>query len=278
LTLEMDGALHVALLACGALAALAWLLSIATREYSWVDRVWSIAPPCYVWWFAYSSAWDARVVLMAALATAWGARLTFNFARKGGYAPGGEDYRWKELRSSMSAARFQLMNFFFVAGIQDAIILGFTLPAWMAARHAGAPLGPLDFVATALFLVLLAGETIADQQQWRFHVEKARKEAAGEPLESEFLRTGLFRWSRHPNFFCEQAIWWAFYLFSIAAGAGALNVTVAGAIVLTALFQGSTRFTEKITLRKYPGYAEYQRTTSRLWPLPPKGPAAPVAR
>ena len=82
--------------------------------------------------------------------------------------------------------------------------------------------------------------------------------------ESGFLTTGLFRYSRHPNFFCEQAMWWVYYVFSVAAGAGVLNWTIAGAASLTLLFQGSTWITEKITLRKYPAYARYQKTTSRL--------------
>lgn len=268
MVLELDHALRVALLACAGLAGLVWLLSVVTREYSWVDRAWSLAPPGYAWWFAYASGWSARPTIMAALATAWGARLTYNFARKGGYAKGGEDYRWKALRERMSPALFQVFNVFFIASFQNAILLAITLPTWAAARST-APLGALDAVAALAFLGFLALESAADEQQWRFHVDKAARKARGEPLESEFLQKGLFRWSRHPNFFAEQALWWAYYVFAIAAGAGPLNVTVAGAFVLTALFQGSTTFTEKLTLAKYPAYADYQRRTSRLLPLPP---------
>ena len=267
----MDHALAVALVACGSFAALAWALSVATHEHSWVDRLWSIAPVLYAWWFAREASWDARVVLMAALATAWGARLTFNYARKGGYARGGEDYRWRVLKSRMSPSLFHVFNLVFVACVQNAIVLGMTLPAWAAMRRAGTPLGALDALSAAAFLVFLAGETIADEQQWRFHQDKAARRARGEAVDSEFLTTGLFRYSRHPNFFCEQALWWAFYSFSLAAGAGWLNLTIGGVIALTGLFQGSTKFTESITLAKYPRYVEYQRRTSRLVPMPPRG-------
>ncbi len=270
MTFDVDTALQRALFGCSAIAGAAWLLSVITREYSWVDRIWSIAPVGYVAWFAYSSGWDTRVVLMAVLAFVWGARLTFNFARKGGYARGGEDYRWRVLRSRMHPALFQVFNVVFIAGIQNLIILAFTLPAWQAARLRGTPLGPLDGVAALLFLALVLCETIADQQQWRFHLEKEEKRKRGETIDPPFLTRGLFRLSRHPNFFCEQALWWAFYLFSIAAGAGVVNVALVGAIALTGLFQGSTNFTESITLAKYPSYADYQRRTSRLLPLPPK--------
>ena len=124
-----------------------------------------------------------------------------------------------------------------------------------------------------LFAAFLAGEFIADQQQWNFH---QAKKAAGGRLEPGFVTTGLFGYSRHPNFFFEQAQWWAFYAIGAAAAAasglgiwgGVVNWTILGAGLLTLLFIGSTIFTESITSSKYPAYAEYQRTTSMLVPLP----------
>ena len=112
---------------------------------------------------------------------------------------------------------------------------------------------------------------MADEQQWRFQSEKKRRRAAGLPVEQEFLTSGLFAWSRHPNFFCEQAMWWSFGLFAVSAGGAWLGVHFVGAALLSLLFLGSTRFTEALTLAKYPSYAEYQRTTSRLLPWPPQG-------
>ncbi len=255
--------LAVAVVACAALAALCWLLSLLTREYSWVDRVWSLAPVGYVAWFAAQTGFrDPRLVLMTVLAALWGARLTFNFARKGGYARGGEDYRWAVLRGMMSPALFQAFNLLFIAAYQNALLLLISLPAWAALREPAAPLGALDLAAAAAFLLLLVGETVADQQQWAFQQAKRRGGAAG----PGFVTTGLFRWSRHPNFFCEQGQWWCFYLFSVAAGAGWVNLSLAGPVLLTLLFLGSTSFTESITSARYPAYREYQRRTSRLVP------------
>lgn len=262
--------LTACLVVCGVITAATWLLSVITREYSWVDRIWSVAPPVYAWIYA---AWtgfsDGRLVLMAALATAWGARLTFNYARKGGYAPGGEDYRWAVIRERIGPVAFQVFNATFISPYQNALILLFTLPVHMA-WQAQAPLGPVDALCAAAFLGFLALETAADEQQWRFHQRKAAARARGEAVDPPFLTTGLFRYSRHPNFFAEQAQWWCFYGFSVAAGAGLVNWTIAGAILLTLLFQGSTAFTEWITAAKYPAYTAYQRTTSRLIPLPPR--------
>ncbi len=256
--------LAVAVVACAALAALCWSLSLWTREYSWVDRVWSLAPVGYVAWFAAQTGFtDPRLVLMTLLAAAWGARLTFNFARKGGYARGGEDYRWAVLRGMMRPALFQAFNLVFIAAYQNALLLLISLPAWAALREPPAPLGALDLAATIAFVLLLVGETVADQQQWDFQQAKRRGAASG------FVTTGLFRFSRHPNFFCEQGQWWCFYVFSIAAGAGAINVSLVGPVLLTLLFLGSTRFTESITLARYPAYRAYQRRTSRLLPWLP---------
>jgi steroid 5-alpha reductase family enzyme len=263
-------ALETALIAAAVVAGTCWILSLITGDVSWVDRIWSLAPVGYVAWFASQARFaDVRLDLMLLLVTAWGLRLTYNFARKGGYSRGGEDYRWAVLRQRLGPLGFQLFNATFIAPFQNAIILGFTLPAWAALEHP-APLAPTDYLATALFSLFLVGETVADEQQWRFHQDKAQRRASQQEIAEPFLTAGLFRFSRHPNFFCEMAMWWSFYLFSVA-GAGWLNPTIAGVIVLTLLFQGSTQMTEKITSGKYPSYAGYQRTTSRLIPWFPRG-------
>lgn len=239
-----------------------------TREYSWVDRIWSLVPIAYAGWFAYASGGKPRVLLMLALVALWGARLTFNFARKGGYARGGEDYRWAILRGRMSPLAYQAFNVLFIAGYQNVLLLLISLPIWWASRS-DAPIGPADAILAVLHLALLAGETIADQQQWAFHQDKASRLARGEAVYPPFLTTGLWRYSRHPNFFCEQAQWWVLYGFTVAAGMGVVNPTIVGPILLTALFVGSTVFTEQISASKYPSYQEYRKRTSMLVPMPP---------
>jgi steroid 5-alpha reductase family enzyme len=169
----------------------------------------------------------------------------------------------------MSPAAFRLFTLLFITLFQNLILLMITLPALTALENRGAPFGALDAVATALFLVFLVGETIADQQQWAFHRRKKAELAAGREPDRRFLTTGLFRYSRHPNFFFEQTQWWSIALFGVAA-AGALPWTVAGALLLSALFVGSTMFTEGITRSKYPDYAGYQATTSAVVPWFPR--------
>ncbi|QAY74195.1 DUF1295 domain-containing protein [Agromyces protaetiae] len=254
------------LILCAVIAAATWITSVVTNEHSWVDRIWSIAPVAYAWILAAGGGLEPRLVLMAALVTLWGIRLTFNFARKGGYRPGaGEDYRWAVLRGRMPRPAFEVFNLLFIAGFQNALILAFCLPLWTASEGSR-PLGGWDILLAAVFVAFLAGETIADQQQWEFHRWKAAERAAGRVPEPGFVQTGLWRFSRHPNFFFEQAQWWVFYGFAVTATGVWLHWTLVGAVALSGLFIGSTIFTESLTRAKYADYDAYRKRTSMLVP------------
>jgi steroid 5-alpha reductase family enzyme len=249
---------------------LTWGLSLATHEYSWVDRGWSLIPIAYVAVFAGAAGFaDARLDVMLTLVALWGARLTFNFARKGGYRPGGEDYRWGILRGRLPGWRFGLFNLFFITIYQNVLLLLICLPAGLALSHQGG-FGAADIVATVAFLAFLAGETVADQQQWDFQTWKAAELRAGREPARHFLHSGLFAWSRHPNFFFEQAQWWVVYAFGAIAAGSVLHWAVVGPVLLTLLFVGSTRFTESISRSRYPEYADYQRQVSAVVPWPPR--------
>jgi len=246
---------------------LTWALSIPTKDTSWVDRIWSVVPIVYAWVFASGAGFaDMRLNVIAALITLWGARLTFNFARKGGYAPGGEDYRWEILRARMKPWQYQVFNILFIVIAQNVILFLITLPMNELLANP-APFSGVDAALALLFLALLTLETVADQQQWNFHQFKKAERAAGREVRPGFLTTGLFSMSRHPNFFAEQAQWWVVYLF-VFANQGFGGWSWIGAFVLTGLFIGSTRFTEEITLSKYPDYAQYQKRVSMLVPMP----------
>lgn len=246
------------------------LLSIASREYSWVDRIWSVVPVVYVGIFAGGAGFtDVRLDVVFGLVALWGLRLTFNFARKGGYAAGGEDYRWAVLRERMAPWQFQAFNVGFITIYQNAILVLITLPAYTALAHPSS-FGALDVLFTVVFLACLVGETVADQQQWNFQQAKKAALAAGAEPAQRFVQRGLFRYSRHPNFFFEQAQWWVVFAFGAVAAGSVLQWTVIGAFLLTALFIGSTSFTESISRSRYPEYADYQRRTSPVVPWFPR--------
>ncbi|WEO79015.1 DUF1295 domain-containing protein [Cryobacterium sp. SO2] len=268
-----DTGASAALLVCTGVCAAAtlstWLLSVLTREYSWVDRAWSLLPPVYLWVFAAAGGLaDTRLVVLAVLGKLWGVRLTLNFARKGGYRPGGEDYRWVALRRRMSRRGFALFNLFFISIYQNLLLLLLTLPAWVALQHPGRPFGAGDVVLTVLFLACLIGESVADQQQWNFQRARLARRATG-AADPGFLRVGLFRFSRHPNYFFEIAQWWLVAGFGAVAAGDVLQLGSLGALLLTLLFAGSIVFTESISMERHPGYADYRRA---VWPLIPWAP------
>ncbi len=254
-----------------------WIASLITRDYSWVDRIWSIVPVVYIaaFWAASGFA-DPRLAIMTVLAALWGARLTYNFARKGGYN-GVEDYRWPILRDRMTPGQFQVFNLLFIVIFQNALLLLISLPALVAFQNQTTPVGVLDLALAAVFLAFLIGEFVADQQQWDFQRAKAATIAAGGQPDERFVTTGLWRFTRHPNFFFEQAQWWVFYGLGAAALGSALHWTLVGPVLLTALFVGSTIFTESITRSRYPEYVEYQRSTSMLIPWIPRQRRAAAA-
>ena len=129
----------------------------------------------------------------------------------------------------------------------------------------------LDTVATATFLLLLLGEATADGQQFVFQTEKYKLKNANKPLgkySKGFIDTGLWAYSRHPNYFCEVSMWWCIYLFSVSATGNWRNWSIFGCLFLTLLFvppNGSIDCTESISSRKYPEYAGYQMRVSRLY-------------
>lgn len=251
-----------------------------TGNNSQMDKLWSILPPVYVWIVAAKGGMDPRLVIMAVLATLWGARLTYNFARKGAYSwrfwSGEEDYRWAWLRERKPFSnRFVwcLFDLFFISFYQNFLVLLTVMPA-VVAYESKAPLCWIDILAAVLMLGFLVLETVADEQQWSFQSKKwsmikagSRLEDLPEPYDKGFNTTGLWGLSRHPNYLGEQGTWLSFYIFSIAAGASILNWSVAGALLLVLLFFGSSTLAENISSSKYPSYSAYRKSHFRYLPL-----------
>jgi steroid 5-alpha reductase family enzyme len=260
------------------LASACFILGELTKNYSQVDKVWSLAPLAYAWYIAAGADWNPRMVLMAILVSIWGIRLTLNFGRRGGYSwkfwTGDEDYRWAILQQKPGFEKpwvWSLFNLFFICGYQMTLIYLFTIPI-LTGLNPAAPEGLIwaDYVLAAAFVFLVVIETMADQQQWVFQTEKYRRIHAQEELgdyQHGFVRTGLWGLVRHPNYMAEQAIWIVFYLFSVVATGQWLNWSIAGCLLLLILFKSSSDFSESITAEKYPEYKEYQAAVPRFWPL-----------
>jgi len=262
----------------GVVMVLTFLLGEFSKNYSQVDKLWSILPIAYVWIVAHHGDYTPRLVLMAVLVSFWGIRLTANFALKGAYQwkfwEGEEDYRWKILREKPEFQppwKFTLFNLFFICGYQNVLILLFTLPTVVALQYNEVPLGPVDYVAAVAMGFFILFETLADRQQWIFQQSKKAKQNRGDPREADtskgFLDRGLWSLSRHPNYFAEQSIWICFYLFGAGCSGQWFNWSILGAVLLLVLFKASSNFSEEISAGKYPEYKNYQATVPRFWPL-----------
>ena len=257
-------------------AIVCFVVSELTRNYSQVDKLWSLIPVAYSW-ITFSAFPSPRILIMALLVTAWGLRLSYNFYRKGGYSiipwQGTEDYRWKVMRERpelRGRVRFGLFNLFFISFYQNFLILLISTPLLLSAMYHGKPFTPVDFAAAALMLLFIITEGVADNQLFRFHQEKIGNHK-GEPLYNESLRRGfmvegLWKYVRHPNFASEQAIWISFYFFGVAASGKWINMTLTGPFLLVLLFIGSTMLTENLSGKKYPDYEAYRKKLPKFIP------------
>ena len=266
-------------LIAGGSALYCFVVGELTRNNSQMDKLWSLLPIAYTWVIAARGGMSPRLVVMAVLATLWGIRLTFNFARKGAYRlkfwEGEEDYRWAVLRAKKEFQprwKWMLFNLFFISIYQNALVLMTTFPA-LVLMNVDVPFGWVDCLAATLMLGFIVYETVADEQQWAFQSAKWRMLGEGRKLEDlpapynkGFNTVGLWGVSRHPNYFAEQGTWCAFYVFTIGGGIGLVNWSMIGALLLIVLFLGSSAFAEEISAGKYPEYARYCQQVSKFFP------------
>jgi len=281
-------------LLCLFFTVLVFVLSELSRNYSQTDKLWSITPFVYTWLLVC----DARTLVMAIISTIWGFRLTWNFARRGGYTwppwKGDEDYRWKYLQDGFltnilkNKVAWFMFNLLFISLYQHVLLLLVIAPSAVAHIAAtkcakssdsiySSSLNGLDLIACFMYLGFVGLEAVADNQQLQFQTEKYRRKSAGETLDGEYIqgftRSGLFSIVRKPNYACEQGLWVSFGLFSISAfqsgiarQSNILNWSHIGWLLYVLLFQGSGPFTENITLKKYPMYADYMKKTPLYYP------------
>ncbi|OJD19706.1 hypothetical protein AJ78_00329 [Emergomyces pasteurianus Ep9510] len=269
------------------LAPVFLIISEATRNYSQVDRCWSILPIVYN---AHYSVWSRLnglptgiINTICGITVIWGVRLTHNYWRKGGYSIGSEDYRWAIVRNKLnSPLLFFLLNVTFISLIQPVLLALITAPTYVFVLLSTTPEGPKyelsDFIFSRLILFFVFIEALADQQQWKFqNAKREYNDIARVPsqykgiytnndLSRGFVVSGLWAWCRHPNFAAEQAIWLALYQWSCIKTDQLYNWSGIGALCYVALFQGSTYLTEKITAAKYPDYKQYQLRVGKFIP------------
>lgn len=245
----------VALLAA---AAATWAVSVAKRDVSIVDVLWGplflVAALAYAWPFEELT---ARGILVLVLVAAWSVRLAvYIAARNAGH---GEDYRYREIRRRNEPG-FTFKSLYLVFWLQAVLAWVVSLPLLAAQRGANA-LGWLDWAALVLVVGGLLFEGIADAQLQRFKADPRNR--------GRVLDRGLWRYSRHPNYFGECCVWWGFACFGFAVGAWWV---LASPLLMTWLLLrvSGVALLERTIVDRRPAYAEYVRRTSAFVPLPPR--------
>jgi steroid 5-alpha reductase family enzyme len=237
-----------------------WLVSLRLRDVSIIDPVWGLAFVVVACSAALAADGDTgRRLLLVALVGVWGLRLFVHLAVRKRGEP--EDRRYAAMRAR-NPGTFPARSLVTVFGLQALLVLVVSLPVQMAAAEDGA-LGVLALVGAAVWAVGFAFESVGDLQLTRFRKDPANR--------GRVLDSGLWRYTRHPNYFGDFVVWWG--LFLVALDAGGTWWTVIGPLVMSALLMrvsGVTLLEKDITSRR-PGYADYVRRTSPFFPLPPRG-------
>ena len=237
---------------------LLWLISLRLKDASIVDPFWgpgfAIVAATY---YLVDGRYLNRGTLVLCLVTLWAARLGFHLYVRNRRE--GEDPRYTAMRKARGK-QFPLISLFTIFWFQAFLLWVISSPI-LGSIASQAPFGFFDVLGSLVFLIGLAIESIADNQLTLFRSVPANK--------GHVLDTGLWRYSRHPNYFGEAVLWWGLYLIAVAAEA---YWTIVGPALITFLllrFSGVPMLEEGLRASR-PGYAEYIKRTSSFFLWPPK--------
>jgi len=239
-------------------AVVGWLLSLPLRNVSIVDSMWSLMfLLAAITYTAGQASPGPRAWLVITLVGLWSIRLAAYISwRNRGH---GEDFRYQKIRANNEPG-FAFKSLYIVFGLQAALAWVVSLPL-LAAINSTAPLGWLDAIGVALWLVGMVFEAGGDWQLVRFKGNPANQ--------GKVLDTGLWRYSRHPNYFGDFCVWWGLFLIALSAGGW---WSVAGPLLMSLLLLkvSGVALLEKDIGERRPAYRAYVRRTNAFFPGPPR--------
>lgn len=248
-------------LAClQALMLVLWLISLVRRDASIVDPFWGTGFVIVAWLACgFNSVDGTRPLLLAGLVTVWGLRLSIYLLMRNRHH--GEDRRYASMRS-YHGRWFPLVSLGTVFLLQGVILWFVSIPIQVGIVHGGTPpLNAVDLVGVVVWTIGLLFETAGD---WQLAIFKANSDNAGRVMDR-----GLWRYTRHPNYFGDFCVWWGLYLISISAGGW---WTIGSPLLMSVLLMkvsGVTLLESTISERR-PDYAAYRSRTNAFFPGPPK--------
>ena len=257
----MGHAMALAAVAIVVLMLITWTISILIKNASIVDIVWGLGFVVVAWTVALGTDHGdtKRRWLLVAMTTVWGLRLAiYLFLRNHG---NGEDYRYRAMRRHFGD-KFGLISLYSVFGLQGLLMFVVSLPVQLGQAVRTPKVGIIAFIGVGVYLIGLFFEGVGDYQLARFKRDDANK--------GKVMNLGLWRYTRHPNYFGDACVWWGIGIVAAETGAGAWGLI--GSAVMTFLLRRVSGVTmlEKTIGKRRQGYDEYIRTTSPFVPRPPK--------
>jgi steroid 5-alpha reductase family enzyme len=247
------------LLAMGITVVVVWAVSVFKRNASIVDGVWSLlfVLGAVVYAAATDGVVEARRILLLTLVAAWGLRLSVYIIWRNWGHP--EDARYQAIRAR-NQPHFEFKSFYLVFLLQAMLAWLISLPL-LGALLSPAPMNGFDVAGALLWLIGMIFEAGGDWQLTRFKANPANKGAV--------MDRGLWRFTRHPNYFGDFCVWWGFYLIALGAGAW---WSIAGPLIMSLLLMRVSGVTllEKDIGNRRPQYADYIRRTNAFFPGLPK--------
>jgi steroid 5-alpha reductase family enzyme len=251
---------HASLIILGLLTLL-WIVSIFIKNVSIVDLFWGFG---FVvvngYYIVMSGDLNTRKILMLLLVSVWGLRLSVYLSYRN--IGKGEDFRYQEFRKKYGPERYWWVSFFQTFLLQGILMMIVSLPLLgvVSGTHLTS-LHVLDYLAILVWVIGFMFEAGGDFQLSRFKQNPKNK--------GKVLDTGFWKYTRHPNYFGDSAVWWAYALFSVAAGS---YWQIIGSLIMTLLIikVSGVALLEKSLTDTKPQYRDYIQKTSSFLPWFPK--------
>jgi steroid 5-alpha reductase family enzyme len=237
------------------LMTLLWLVSLWLKNSSIVDIFWGTGFVIVAWvtFLLTPYGFITRKLILSGLLTIWGMRLSIHILNRNWGKP--EDFRYQVMRKA--AGKIWWLHSYFKVFLLQGLLMWIISTPLISAQTSTQPLNGLDFLAIPIWLIGFFFEAAGDYQLARF---KANPDNKG-----KVLNTGVWRYTRHPNYFGDATQWWAFYLVAAASGGW---WAIFSPIIMTTLLMRVSGVTllEKTLREEKPGYKEYIETTSEFLP------------
>jgi len=238
-----------------------WIISVVIKNVSIVDLFWGFGfVVAAAFYFIKTDGFEPRKILILSLASIWGLRLSIYLAWRN--IGKGEDFRYKEFRRKYGEDRYWWISFFQTFLLQGVLMWLISAPLLGAQFYSNnASLGFFDFAGLLFWFIGFSFEAGGDYQLAVFKANPSNK--------GKVLNSGFWRYTRHPNYFGDSAVWWGFGLICISGGS---YVPVLGSILMTALIIkiSGVALLEKSLKEQKPQYKEYIEKTSSFIPWFPK--------